>query len=514
MTESRIEKTFLNARVNMVFYFLTLVLSFFSRKIFLDTLGADFIGLTGTLQNILGFLNLAELGIGSSIGYVLYKPLFNKEQQKVNEIISIMGYLYRWIGLIILGLGCVLGCFLPLIFPDTKFNLFLIFFVYFSFLASSLIGYFINYKQTLLGADQRNYVITAYFQTINIVKTLIQIASAYYTKSYFLWAILELLFGIIFSFVLNWKINKVYPWLKTDIKNSRKYIKDHPLILQNTKRIFLHKIGIVTQWQALPILIYAFESLKLVAFYENYSMLASKLTGLINSVMGSSEAAVGNLIAEGNKQSTERVLWEMMTLRFWVCGGLILCLYKVFPPFIELWLGKEYLLPNIILYLLIVKIAIECVQGCLGQFIYGFGLFDDVWATLSQAIIFVLGAIIGGHFFGLAGILGASVLSVTLWYGLWKPYYLYHYGFKLPLWNFWSRWFTIFVQLVVSLYITLILEEFVIIINPSASYITFVEYFVLLCICYILPSMFVFMIFNPHARHFVRLIYNKWKNVL
>lgn len=514
MTESRVKKTFLNARVNMVFYFLTLVLSFFSRKIFLDTLGADFIGLTGTLQNILGFLNLAELGIGSSIGYVLYKPLFNKDQQKVNEIISIMGYLYRWIGLIILGAGCVLGCFIPLIFPDTRFNLSLIYFVYFSFLASSLIGYFINYKQTLLGADQRNYVVTAYFQTINIVKTLIQIASAYYTRSYFLWAILELLFGIIFSFVLNWKINKVYPWLKTDVKNSRKYIKEHPLIIQNTKRIFLHKIGIVTQWQALPILIYAFESLKLVAFYENYSMLASKLTGLINSVMGSSEAAVGNLIAEGNKQSTERVLWEMMTLRFWVCGGLILLLYKIFPPFIELWLGKEYLLPNIILYLLIVKIAIECVQGCLGQFIYGFGLFDDVWATLSQAIIFVLGAIVGGHFWGLAGILGASVLSVALWYGLWKPYYLYHYGFKLPLWNFWSRWLTIFVQLVVSLYITLILEEFVIIINPSASYITFVEYLVLLCICYILPSMFVFMMFNPHARHFAMLIYNKWKNVL
>ena len=90
-TESRVKKTLLNARVNLVFYFLTLALSFFSRKIFLDCLGADFVGLTGTLQNLLGFLNLAELGIGSAIGYVLYKQLIERNQEKINEIISVLG---------------------------------------------------------------------------------------------------------------------------------------------------------------------------------------------------------------------------------------------------------------------------------------------------------------------------------------------------------------------------------------------------------------------------------------
>ena len=108
--ESRVKKSLLNARVNLIFYFLTLILSFFSRKIFLDTLGADFVGLTGTLQNLLGFLNLAELGIGSAIGYVLYKPLFEHDEGKINEIISVFGYLYRWIGFIILGAGIVLAC--------------------------------------------------------------------------------------------------------------------------------------------------------------------------------------------------------------------------------------------------------------------------------------------------------------------------------------------------------------------------------------------------------------------
>ena len=72
MVESRVRKSYLNARVNIFFYLVTLFIAFFSRKIFLEKLGDDFVGLTGTLQNLLNFLNLAELGIGASIGFVLY----------------------------------------------------------------------------------------------------------------------------------------------------------------------------------------------------------------------------------------------------------------------------------------------------------------------------------------------------------------------------------------------------------------------------------------------------------
>ena len=73
-----------------------LVLSFYSRKIFLDSLGADFIGLTGTLQNILNLLNIAELGVGAAIGFNLYKPIQRGDQGTINEMISLFGWLYRY----------------------------------------------------------------------------------------------------------------------------------------------------------------------------------------------------------------------------------------------------------------------------------------------------------------------------------------------------------------------------------------------------------------------------------
>ena len=133
MSESRLKKSYQNARVNVFFYLVTLFISFFSRKIFLEKLGADFVGLTGTMQNLLGFLNLAELGIGASIGYVLYKPIFDGNRDKIKEIISVLGYLYRNVGLLILGAGLLLACFLPYIFAGAGIHFGVIYFAYFAF---------------------------------------------------------------------------------------------------------------------------------------------------------------------------------------------------------------------------------------------------------------------------------------------------------------------------------------------------------------------------------------------
>lgn len=404
----------LNARVNLIFYFLTLALSFFSRKIFLDTLGADFVGLTGTLQNLLGFLNLAELGIGSAIGYVLYKPLFDHDETKINEIISVFGYLYRWIGKIILIAGCILACFLPLIFPNTEFDLGLIFFAYFSFLASSLIGYFANYKQTLLGADQKNYVVTAYFQTATIIKTIIQMALAYYTGNYYLWVIVELSFGIIYSFILNWKINQVYPWLRSEVSQGRILFKKYPEVMKYTKQLFVHRISAFVQFQVSPFLIYIFVSLQTVAFYGNYTLFIDKISIFLSNVFGSVSAGVGNLIAEGNISKIIQIFWELMAVRFFLVGIFIFGLYHLLPPFIQLWLGKEYILPNSVLCLLIVNFFMGLCRGFVDPFLYGYGLFYDTWAPITESIIYIVVSLVGGYYCGLIGVIIGSTMSLFI----------------------------------------------------------------------------------------------------
>lgn len=485
--ESRVKKTLLNARVNLIFYFLTLCLSFFSRKIFLDCLGANFVGLTGTLQNLLGFLNLAELGIGSAIGYLLYKPLFDHNQTKITEILSVMGYLYRWIGLIILAAGLILSCFLPLIFSDrdTGFQLPLIYFSYYSFLISTLIGYFINYRQNLLSADQRNYVVTAYFQSAAILKTIIQMVFAYYTSNFYLWIIIELGFSIIYSVILNWKINQTYPWLKSSIQLGKKLYKKYPEVMVKTKQLFYHKIGGVVQFQLAPVLIYSFGSLFLVAAYQSYQIVTIKLNSLINNALGGTRASIGNLVAEDNISRTLSVYWELLSFKTYIAGIATMSLYFFINPFIALWIGNEYILPDNILIMILIISFIDIYRWVNEDFLYGFGLFWDVWAPIVEAGINIIVAIALGYYLGLFGVLMGNVSSLILIVCIWRPYMLFRWGFKIALRKYWLHFFKI-LSICICPIIVINKIRILLPLNPYSSIINYILYVFVLLSMYIL----------------------------
>lgn len=505
--ESRVQKSVLNAKVNLTFYFIILILSFFSRKIFLDCLGADFIGFTGTLSNLLGFLNLAELGIAGAIGYVLYKPLYDGDKDQIIKIISVFGYLYKIIGIIILSAGIILSLFLPVIFPDTGINLGIIYFAFFSYLTSSLIGYFANYKQTLLAADQRNYIVTAYFQSASICRICIQMYVAYNTKSYFWWILIDLCFGIIHSIILNWKINKVYPWLKTNSRNGRRLVKEFPQILKYTKQLFIHKIAGFIQFQTNPFIIYAFTSLSTVASYGNYMMIINNLLNFVNKFLGSTEAAIGNLIASKDSVKILNVYYELTSIRYFIAGIEVFGLYTFSSNFIALWVGSEFILSNLTVGILVCYIFLMQTRGTNDQFIYGYGLFSDIWAAFAEMIISLGSSIALGYFFGLPGVISGGVIGMTLIVYLWKPYYLFSRGFKLSVWLYWRTILKLLLIILVSSYTSNIIKSHIFV--ESENFINFFIEVIVSAMIYVLISFCLFYSFDVGMRLFIKRLFSQ-----
>lgn len=457
--ESRVKKSFLNARMNLICYMTSLLIVIFTRKIFLDQLGTEFIGFTGTLQSILGFLNLAELGVGTAIGYVLYKPIYDNDKVKINEIISVFGYLYRCIGLVILGAGVILSIFLPWIFPNTSFSWFVIYLGFYAYLTSSLLGYFINYRQTLLSADQRNYEVMGYYQAVISTKMLIQMFLALYIQSFIIFLCIELLFSIVYSCILTYRINKVYPWLNSDIRLGKQLFKKYPEIGKYVKQLFIHKIGGFFQGQTTPLFIYSFVSLPLVALYTNYTLLTYKIQALLNSILDSTAAGVGNLISEGNNIKIWKTYQELFSIRAFFAGIGTFTTYYLLTPFIQLWLGNEYILDQSATILILIQLYLLTMRGVTDQFLFGYGLFYDVWAPLTESIIFVITATIGGYLGGLHGVLCAPLISLAFIVYGWKPYFLFKKGLKHPLYKYWIMFFSNFIICTISYIATTIICE-------------------------------------------------------
>ena len=116
MQESRTIKSIKNAEVSVIYYTINLILGFWSRNVFYKYLGSEVLGLDTTASTLLSFLNLAELGVGGSVAYFLYKPMFDNDTKTMNEIVALQGWIYRRIAFFIIIASGILMCFFPWIF--------------------------------------------------------------------------------------------------------------------------------------------------------------------------------------------------------------------------------------------------------------------------------------------------------------------------------------------------------------------------------------------------------------
>ena len=433
MSESRTIKSLKNAQVSLFFYVLDLILGFWSRKVFLDYLGAEIMGLDTTAQNLFSFLNLAELGVSMSVTYFLYKPMFYKDHESVNKIVALQGWIYKRVASIIIIGACILMLFFPIFFKNAKVPLWYSYAIFSVILFGSMLGYFINYKSIVLTTDQKGYKVTkatkSFYTGIKILQILLFPIVSNPFIFYLVTYIASQLFGCLW---LNKVIKKEYPWLKTKGYNGKKLLKEYPDVLKKTKQLFIHKITTVIVFRSSPIIMYVFSSLTVVAYYGNYTSVLSHITSMINMVFSSMGAAIGNLIASGDKVKILRVFWELYDSRFCISSIGFVCIYFLIHPFFAVWIGEQYILGKTFLVLVIFNSWFTLTRLTVDHYINGYGLFQDVWAPMAEGAINIIGALLFSYFWDFKGVLLGNILSQLTIVCCWKPYMLFKKGLHEP----------------------------------------------------------------------------------
>lgn len=441
MSESRTKLSIKNSAVALGMYLINMFLQFFSRKIFLEYLGTEILGLNTTATNLLQFLNLAELGIGAAIAFSLYKPLFENNHDEISEILAVQKWLYRRIAYLVIGGSLILMCFFPLIFEKMKLPMWYAFASYAVLLFSSLLSYFVNYKEVLLSADQKEYKIQFSYRLVMMLKICAQIfAISSFHNGYVWWLILEFLFAIIGSWSINYVVKRTYPFLN-ECKISYAVLKErHADIVTKIKQLFFHKIGSFVLSQTSPLIIYAFATLTTVALYGNYMMVINGCMWLIVAMFNSMAGGIGNLIASGDKEKIITVFNELFSIRFVFIFSLSVVIYYSVPPFVKLWIGAEYLLDNGTLLFMVGIFYIMTSRLTVDAFVNGYGLYSDIWAPVAEGAVNIGFSILLGSRYGLEGVVAGVFLSLFLSMFVWKPYFLFSRklkGFyKVYLWQY------------------------------------------------------------------------------
>lgn len=505
---SRTAKSLKNSSVALIFYFVNFVLQFFSRKIFLQYLGTEILGLNTTATNLLQFLNLAELGIGSAVGFSLYRPLYEKDTQTINEIVALQGKLYRKIAYIVISGAAVLMCFFPWIFSKMALPLWYAYASFGVLLFSALLSYFVNYKQIILSADQKGYLILYTYKVSTLTKVLVQIlAVSLLPNGYVWWLILEVIFAIVGSCTLNYAVKHTYPFLTACNLSFRELSEKYSIILTKIKQFFFRRISEVVLNQMSPIIIYGFVSMTAVAVYGNYMLIILGLYSLVAALSNGLVAGIGNLVAEGNLDRILTFFEELFSTRFFVSSVMCFGFLTLAQPFISLWIGSEYLLPTSTLYLLVCFAFLMFSRQSVDDYLYAYGIYYDIWAPITEALLNIGCSVLFGYYWGLNGVLIGVIISLLIIPFSWKPYFLFHVNLKRGLKRY-IRNYIIHALIAAIVVIACIFLLRLIPINPYAGYGQLLLYGTVSVVSFAILLGLLLYLTGCGLKHFMRRIHS------
>jgi len=430
----RTKKNIKNALISVPTQMALILVGFFSRRIFINVLGTEVLGLSATATSILNALNLLELGIWEAVSVSLYKPLFDGDREKVREIVALQGWLYKRIGIIIMAAGFIVFCHAPVIFSKSDLPSWYGYITLLAVLIRVPLFYFFNYKRVLIYATQQDYKIVMWLRGLTLAKLLIQIYCVKKLENPYLWWLsIEVVYECLAALITRQIIRISFPYLWESVQCKNRLRTKYPEVLSRSKYVAFHSLGGFAKSQLTPILIYAFTSLSMVGMYDNYTLITVNLMTMLGCIEAGTGAGIGSVVAENNKTLTEKVFREYFSVKFFLLGFCVICVWFLCNPFITLWLGKDLLLGNLTVVLILASFFVMGMSDVIAAFKNAYGLFNDIWAPVAELAIGVGMSILLGRNYGLNGVLAGILLSNFLIRMVWRPVFVFRKGFKIPL---------------------------------------------------------------------------------
>lgn len=413
-----------NVIVATIMNLVIVLIGFVAQRIFLQTLGTEYLGINGLFTNILSMLGILELGLGSAIIYHLYQPIAEDNKSKIKSLMLFYKEGYRVIGFIIAILGLLLIPFLPFIVGKVSISENIIY-IYLLFLMDIVASYLLTYKRSILYAHQKTYVINIVHIGYLIIMNVIQLILLVKTKNYIAYLWIKIVCRILENLVITLIANDMYPYIKDKQVEplDRKLRKS---IFTKVKGLIYHKIGSFIVLGTDNILISIFFGVVTVGFYSNYNLILATLNNLFSQVFNSITASVGNLLVEEDKEKSYVIYKNILFFNSWIyafaCTGL-LC---VMEPFIKVWIGSEFLLSFGVLITLVINFYFQGMRKTCNTFKEAAGIFyEDRYVAVLESIVNIVASIILIKLFGLIGVFIGTIISTFILFFYGYPKFVY-----------------------------------------------------------------------------------------
>jgi len=503
MANSRTKNSIINSSTSIITHSLTVLMDFAVKTIFIYVLGNEYLGINGLFSNIITLLSLADLGIGIAIPYSLYKPLADKDTKKIKSLMKYYSKIYSGIGLTVLLIGLSITPFLPLIIkemPDIP-HLYLI---YMMFVTHSSLSYLFVYKRFLIESDQKGYIVSKITFVCAFLLNIFRVILLLITKNFIIYLGCSIVFVVIQNIWYSKKADKLYPYLKEkDIeKIDKNEVKE---INKNIKSLFIYKIGNVIANGTDNIIISKFISLIAVGLYSNYLLIISSLNNIVSQIFNAITSSIGNLVVTNNNRS-KNICEKLNFFNFYIFSLCGICIFILINPFIKLWIGEDYIISDLVAFLLAINFYISGMQSVTNSFRTAYGLFYIAkFRPIVMVILNIIISLILVKHLGVAGVILGTIISKLITIVWLDPYIVYKHGFNENPMSYYIKYIYYLLITVASSFILYMLSNYIVVNN-------ILMWILLGIIIFIIYNLIIIILF--HKTEEFNFFYNKLKKYI
>ena len=335
-----------NATKNIVFgmgmKFCQMVMPFLMRTAMIYFMGVEYLGLNSLFASILQVLNMMELGVGSAMVFSMYRPVVEDDTPTICALMALYRRYYRIIGLIIGVVGLLLTPAVPHLISGeipAELNIYVL---YLLNLGATVLSYWLfAYKNCLFRAHQRMDVISKITVLTTMIQYLLQLLLLFWFRDYYLYVIVTLGCQALNNLLNAAAADKQYPDYKPEGKLNADAVRK---INRRVVDLFTCKFGTIILKSSDPIVVSAFLGLSVLAVYQNYFFIVSSVIGVVEILLQSITAGLGNSFLTETKEKNYNDLKKFTFLFLWLTGVCTCCFLGLYQPFMEIWVGQELML--------------------------------------------------------------------------------------------------------------------------------------------------------------------------
>ena len=254
----------------------------------------------------------------------------------------------------------------------------------------------------------------------------------------------------------------MYPFIK-EIKGYNLDIMEKEKIKKDTFAMMFHKIGGVIVSGTDNLVLFLMVGLEEVGIYSNYILIISYIKRFASQYFKSITASLGNMNAKNSKEYSFSIFKKVFFGNFWLYTFCSICLYFLLNPFIEIWIGKEYIFNNSVVFTIVLSFYVDGMRQTVLCFREAMGIFyQDRFKPIIESILNLGISIVLTKQFGIVGIALGTMFSMLLTCIWVEPYVLFKYGFSLKARIYFKIFFKYVLMGIFTFFITLLANQLII----------------------------------------------------